>query len=136
MKRVFMVLMAAALFVAGCARKDDKDIYVPSDTERLVLQSTEAEQTEAPDLQIPIEQYTCELSGADGDLSVKVDAKVTAPSVSYPVAAVTGSVISQTNATGVFETLMAGKDATVTIGKNVQTKTEIADQIQKLKQEL
>lgn len=134
-------LLAAALLPAGCQPTPEQPIVMQKDMEQMLekaqdTQSPAAEQTLAERYGIP-ERLTEEWSGADGKLSIRIDAPITVPEHAMPIVRVRAEGFSQETATALFHHFMDGKTAmTYNPGPHVMTKADIEATILLYKQQI
>ena len=109
-------MLAAALLPAGCQptpeqpSSDRGRIWNRCWRRRRIPNHPAAEQTLAERYGIP-ERLTEEWSGADGKLTIRVDAPIAAPEHAMPVVRVRAEGFSQETATALFHHFMDGKTA-------------------------
>lgn len=134
-------MLAAALLPAGCQPTPEQPIVMQKDMEQMLekaqdTQSPAAEQTLAERYGIP-ERLTEEWSGADGKLSIRIDAPIAAPEHAMPIVRVRAEGFSQETATALFHHFMDGKTAvTYNPGPHVMTKADIEATILLYKQQI
>lgn len=134
-------MLAAALLPAGCQPTPEQPIVMQKDMEQMLekaqdTQSPAAEQTLAERYGIP-ERLTEEWSGADGKLSIRIDAPITVPEHAMPIVRVRAEGFSQETATALFHHFMDGKTAmTYNPGPHVMTKADIEATILLYKQQI
>lgn len=134
-------LLAAALLPAGCQPTPEQPIVMQKDMEQMLekaqdTQSPAAEQTLAERYGIP-ERLTEEWSGADGKLSIRIDAPIAVPEHAMPIVRVRAEGFSQETATALFHHFMDGKTAmTYNPGPHVMTKADIEATILLYKQQI
>ena len=144
MKRAISLMaamLAAALLPAGCQPTPEQPIVMQKDMEQMLekaqdTQSPAEEQTLAERYGIP-ERLTEEWSGADGKLSIRIDAPITVPEHAMPIVRVRAEGFSQETATALFHHFMDGKTAmTYNPGPPVMTKADIEATILLYKQQI
>lgn len=144
MKRAISLMaamLAAALLPAGCQPTPEQPIVMQKDMEQMLekaqdTQSPGQEQTLAERYGIP-ERLTEEWSGADGKLSIRIDAPITVPEHAMPIVRVRAEGFSQETATALFHHFMDGKTAmTYNPGPHVMTKADIEATILLYKQQI
>lgn len=134
-------MLAAALLLAGCQPTPEQPIVMQKDMEQMLekaqdTQSPAAEQTLAERYGIP-ERLTEEWSGADGKLTIRIDAPIAAPEHAMPIVRVRAEGFSQETATALFHHFMDGKTAvTYNPGPHVMTKADIEATILLYKQQI
>ena len=134
-------MLAAALLPAGCQPTPEQPIVMQKDMEQMLekaqdTQSPAAEQTLAERYGIP-ERLTEEWSGADGKLTIRIDAPIVAPEHAMPIVRVRAEGFSQETATALFHHFMDGKTAvTYNPGPHVMTKADIEATILLYKQQI
>lgn len=134
-------MLAAALLPAGCQPTPEQPIVMQKDMEQMLekaqdTQSAGQEQTLAERYGIP-ERLTEEWSGADGKLSIRIDAPIAAPEHAMPIVRVRAEGFSQETATALFHHFMDGKTAmTYHPGPHVMTKADIEATILLYKQQI
>ncbi len=134
-------LLAAALLPAGCQPTPEQPIVMQKDMEQMLekaqdTQSPGQEQTLAERYGIP-ERLTEEWSGADGKLSIRIDAPIAVPEHAMPIVRVRAEGFSQETATALFHHFMDGKTAmTYNPGPHVMTKADIEATILLYKQQI
>lgn len=134
-------LLAAALLPAGCQPTPEQPIVMQKDMEQMLekaqdTQSPGQERTLAERYGIP-ERLTEEWSGADGKLSIRIDAPIAAPEHAMPIVRVRAEGFSQETATALFHHFMDGKTAmTYNPGPHVMTKANIEATILLYKQQI
>lgn len=134
-------MLAAALLPAGCQPTPEQPIVMQKDMEQMLekaqdTQSPAEEQTLAERYGIP-ERLTEEWSGADGKLSIRIDAPIAAPEHAMPIVRVRAEGFSQETATALFHHFMDGKTAvTYNPGPHVMTKADIEATILLYKQQI
>lgn len=134
-------MLAAALLPAGCQPTPEQPIVMQKDMEQMLekaqdTQSPGQEQTLAERYGIP-ERLTEEWSGADGKLSIRIDAPIAAPEHAMPIVRVRAEGFSQETATALFHHFMDGKTAvTYNPGPHVMTKADIEATILLYKQQI
>lgn len=131
---IVAAMMAAVILFTGCQSTPEQPVVVQKDMEQMLekAQDTQAPaeaQTLAGQYGIP-ERWTQEWSGADGKLTLRVDAPITVPENAMPVVKVKAEGFSQETATTLFHYFMDGKTAmTNNAGPSVMTKAEIEELI-------
>ena len=144
MKRAISLMaamLAAALLPAGCQPTPEQPIVMQKDMEQMLekaqdTQSAGQEQTLAERYGIP-ERLTEEWSGADGKLTIRIDAPIVAPEHAMPIVRVRAEGFSQETATALFHHFMDGKTAmTYNPGPHVMTKADIEATILLYKQQI
>ena len=144
MKRAISLMaamLAAALLLAGCQPTPEQPIVMQKDMEQMLekaqdTQSPAEEQTPAERYGIP-ERLTEEWSGADGKLTIRIDAPIAAPEHAMPIVRVRAEGFSQETATALFHHFMDGKTAvTYNPGPHVMTKADIEATILLYKQQI
>ncbi len=144
MKRAISLMaamLAAALLPAGCQPTPEQPIVMQKDMEQMLekaqdTQSAGQEQTLAERYGIP-ERLTEEWSGADGKLSIRIDAPIAVPEHAMPIVRVRAEGFSQETATALFHHFMDGKTAmTYNPGPHVMTKADIEATILLYKQQI
>lgn len=144
MKRAISLMaamLAAALLPAGCQPTPEQPIVMQKDMEQMLekaqdTQSPAEEQTLAERYGIP-ERLTEEWSGADGKLTIRIDAPIVAPEHAMPIVRVRAEGFSQETATALFHHFMDGKTAvTYNPGPHVMTKADIEATILLYKQQI
>lgn len=134
-------MLAAALLLAGCQPTPEQPIVMQKDMEQMLekaqdTQSPAEEQTLAERYGIP-ERLTEEWSGADGKLTIRIDAPIAAPEHAMPIVRVRAEGFSQETATALFHHFMDGKTAvTYNPGPHVMTKADIEATILLYKQQI
>lgn len=144
MKRAISLMaamLAAALLLAGCQPTPEQPIVMQKDMEQMLekaqdTQSPAEEQTLAERYGIP-ERLTEEWSGADGKLTIRIDAPIAVPEHAMPIVRVRAEGFSQETATALFHHFMDGKTAvTYNPGPHVMTKADIEATILLYKQQI
>lgn len=144
MKRAISLMaamLAAALLLAGCQPTPEQPIVMQKDMEQMLekaqdTQSAGQEQTLAERYGIP-ERLTEEWSGADGKLTIRIDAPIAVPEHAMPIVRVRAEGFSQETATALFHHFMDGKTAmTYNPGPHVMTKADIEATILLYKQQI
>lgn len=136
---IMAAVLAAAMFFTGCQATPEQPVVIGKDMEQMLEKAQDTnppaeEQTLAEQYGIP-EQLTEEWSGADGKLSIHVDAPITVPEAAMPVVRVKAEGFSQETATALFHYFMDGKTAmTYNPGPPVMTKSDIEETILLYKQ--
>lgn len=136
---IVAALLAGVLLFAGCQATPEQPVVMQKDMEQMLEKAQDTnppaeEQTLAEQYGIP-EQLTEEWSGADGKLSIHVDAPITMPEAAMPVVRVKAEGFSQETATALFHYFMDGKTAmTYNPGPPVMTKSDIEETILLYKQ--
>lgn len=131
---IIAAMLAAVILFTGCQSTPEQPVVVQKDMEQMLekAQDTQAPaeaQTLAGQYGIP-ERWTQEWSGADGKLTLRVDAPITVPENAMPVVKVKAEGFSQETATPLFHYFMDGKTAmTNNAGPSVMTKAEIEELI-------
>lgn len=142
MKRAFVILMAAMLLTAGCAKAPVADVAAKKNTDRIVeiAQGGEAEDavkqktaSVAEQVQAP-ERLMHELTAADGLLTIHIDAPVIVPDASMPIVRVAPAQFSQEQVTKVFQAFCG--DTPMYWTTEVWTKPEIAQSIAQYREQL
>ena len=137
MKKAISIIAAAlatAMLFSGCQATPDEPVVIGKDMEQMLEKAQDTQTSaEAQNLSdqygIP-ERLTKELSGADGKLSIHVDAPITVPEAAMPVVKVKAEGFSQETATALFHYFMDGKTAmTYNPGPPVITKSDIEETI-------
>lgn len=134
-------MLAAALLPAGCQPTPEQPIVMQKDMEQMLekaqdTQSPAEEQTLAERYGIP-ERLTEEWSGADGKLTIRIDAPIAVPEHAMPIVRVRAEGFSQETATALFHHFMDGKTAvTYNPGPHVMTKADIEATILLYKQQI
>ena len=131
------VILFFVCFLAACQPTPADVIVVRKDTEQMVQQAADSSAgQQVSKLKVPEGSYTYQTSGADGKLTINVNATVTVPeSEKIPTARVTESGFTQEQVTGFFNYLFP--DEQPVTGDNVphvMTKAEIEELIVSYKQ--
>lgn len=138
MKKTISALMICILLfsLAACQPTPDEDIVVQKDAERMVEKAPEGELAGTAAIEVPTDRYRYSQTGADGNLSVEVDAAIDVPvSENIPIIRVESAGFEQSAVTHIFNTLFAGqqvKDST----DNIRTKDDVARELRSLEQQL
>lgn len=138
---IIAAMMAAVILFTGCQATPEQPVVVQKDMEQMLekAQDTQAPaeaQTLAGQYGIP-ERWTQEWSGADGKLTLRIDAPVAVPETGMPVVKVRAEGFSQETATALFHHFMDGKTAvTYNPGPHVMTKADIEATILLYKQQI
>ena len=124
------------LSMVACANVDQDEYRMPTETERMF---TTAEQLGAraatpSDYQLPDGNYDWSVQSDDGNLNVTCNASVHAPQTSLFLAGASGEGFTQPQITGIFRYLFNGQAVATLIGKNVQTKASVQEQLDQMKQ--
>lgn len=134
-------VLVVTIFFTGCQATPEQPAVIGKDMEQMLekaqdTQTSAEEQTLSEQYGIP-ERLTKELSGADGKLSIHVDAPITVPEAAMPVVKVKSEGFSQETATALFHYFMDGKTAmTYNPGPPVITKSDIEETILLYKQQI
>ena len=138
---IMVAMLAVVMLFAGCQATPEQPVVVEKDMEQMLEKAQDTkppaeEQTLAEQYGIP-ERLTEEWSGADGKLSIRVDAPITVPKNAMPVVKVKAEGFSQETATALFHHFMDGKtDMTYNPGPPVITKSDIEATILLYKQQI
>ncbi len=140
LRRFLLWIGAVALTIgaSGCARGDRESYGMPTDVERLftTAEQLQTNATSTFDYNLPDGNYQWDFLSDDGSLNVSVDAPVTAPEAPLLLVRAAASGFTQSQITGIYRCLFDGQTATMLIGKNVQTKTSVQEQLDQMKQVL
>ena len=138
---IMAAVLAAVILFTGCQTTPEQQVVIGKDMEQMLekaqdTQSSAEEQTLAEQYGIP-ERLTEEWSGADGKLSININAPITVPENAMPVVKVKAEGFSQETATALFHYFMDGKTAmTYNPGPPVITKSDIEETILLYKQQI
>ena len=138
---IIATMLIIAILFTGCQATPEQPAVVQKDMEQMLEKAQDTktpaeEQTLTEQYGIP-EQLTKEWSGADGKLSIHVDAPITVPENALPVVKVKAEGFSQETATALFHHFMDGKTAmTYNFGPPVMTKSDIEETILLYKQQI
>lgn len=142
MKKTIQTIIVAAisaliLVLSACQSTPEATIVVPKDTERLIDQAEEGTADGTTALSIPSENYTLSTTGANGDLTIAVDASVDVPiSEQLPMIRVTSKGFDQSTVTQIFNTVFSGQTVYDNSNNAGRTKTDIEKNILEMQQQL
>ena len=137
LKRIFLFLLAAMLLFTACQKTPEAEIVVQKDSDRMIEQALITPENAAPDLTLR-EQYgipdtlSFTDTGADGKLTITVDAEVVAPEKPLPIVRVEAAQFDQETVSGFWRATVGDKPMVEQVF--IQTKADIQKQILYFKQ--
>lgn len=133
MKRwiTFLLTLALAVSLCGCAETPEDDIIAQKDNDRLIEAATqsgaEGRQTLSETQQAAPERYTYSFASEDGKVAIAADAEVTLPAAdTIPMYNLSCSGFTQEQATAIYDYLFAGEETWIMTGEDYSQ--EMADQ--------
>lgn len=139
--RRFLSWIGAAALLLGLSACGgiNKDAYsMPTDVERLYTTAAQLEATteSARDRALPSDRYVWAYTSEDGNLTLSVNATVTAPNAPLTMRHISAEGFAQAQITGIFDYLFAEQYVTATLGENVLTKAELQSRLDQMNQTL
>ncbi len=138
MKKI-MIIAIAMFILTSCQPTPEQNVVVEKDTERMVEQAMpESKQEDIPTIGelVSEDRYVYEETGADGKLTLTMDAEIVVPDVDYmPIAEVSKDIFTQEQVSKMFNYFFPSGEATIDMPQ-VELKSDIERAILETKQEL
>ncbi len=138
MKKLILITMAT-LMLTACQPTPEQNTVVEKDTDRMVEQAMpESTEQTIPTISelVPQDRYIYEETGADGKLTLTMDAEIVAPDVDYmPITEVSMAIFTQEQVTALFNHVFSDEKP-IDVPDIVETKPMYEEEILRLKQEL
>ncbi len=138
MKKLILITLAT-LMLTACQPTPEQNIVVEKDTERMVEQAMPEDTQQAiPTISelVPDDRYVYEETGANGKLTLTMDAEIIVPDVDYmPITEVSMAIFTQEQVTALFNHVFPGEKPIADVGI-VETKPMFEQDIINLKKQL
>ena len=138
MKKIFLILLTAIMMISvvACQATPDEVVVVQKDTDRLIEKAEEDNGNKLADIEVPETNFVMSAEGAEGNLTINVDAKVSVPKENLPIARVSIAGFGEDEVKAYFNYLFPEEKPYVQVdfGATPMTKSKIEEQILYYKQ--